>query len=408
MSKRYKFPNLGSYQLLAQELIKGGQSVVIYGFNEAGKRAYNILKEKKIRVVAILDLYQSEVLQEHEGINVYSPDDFQDYRDDFIYLVCSNRYFDEMRNILIGKGCKNILPHYAVYCDREFTYDEYINVYQIAQRANDNRKIEEKHLQDACIIDTLDVVITEKCSLKCKNCSNLMQYFVNPQNESLCDVTKIFEALLNTVDYIHEIRILGGEPFANVEWHKYVEALLKYDNFGCILVYSNGTILPKEEQLQVFSDERVFLTISDYGEISRKKHEVVETMRASEYFYSIAKVSEWIDCGRIVYRVRTEDELRHMYHECCMSGCLSLKGGKIFACPFAGNLHALGAISDKESDYVDIALSTEQGELKEKIAWIQRKEYIAACQYCPGRPIGVKNIPAAEQCNKPLPYERKN
>ena len=32
---------------------------------------------------------------------------------------------------------------------------------------------------------SLDVMITTKCSLKCRNCSNLMQYYQDPKNTSL-------------------------------------------------------------------------------------------------------------------------------------------------------------------------------------------------------------------------------
>ena len=31
----------------------------------------------------------------------------------------------------------------------------------------------------------MDVVITERCSLKCKDCANLMQYYEKPQNSDL-------------------------------------------------------------------------------------------------------------------------------------------------------------------------------------------------------------------------------
>ena len=37
-------------------------------------------------------------------------------------------------------------------------------------------------------LKTLDVQITERCSLKCKDCSNLMQYYTKPQNAEMEDL----------------------------------------------------------------------------------------------------------------------------------------------------------------------------------------------------------------------------
>ncbi len=406
--KEYRFPNLGEYQKPAEELLGRCRPIVLYGFNEAGKKTYEVLKSRNISVSLILDLFQADKLKEYEGIPVVSPERFTQYNREALYLICSNRYFEEMRDTLYGYGCGNVLPYYAVYCNRRFSYEEFRDVYQIAQRADDNRKIAEMSLENSCLIDTIDVVITEKCSLKCRNCSNLMQYFKEPKNAEIDDVLEEVSCLLDSVDYIHEIRILGGEPFANPKWHEYVHPLLKYNNFGCIIIYTNGTILPKPEQMEVFRDKRVFLSISDYGEVSRRKEELVNFMCEKEYFYSIAKVTEWTDCGRIAYCARSDEELEKMYHECCMSGCLSLKDKKIFACPFAGNLLALGAIPEEESEYISISPDMGKDETRRVLKEFQQKKYIRACQYCMGRPIGTKTIPAAEQCSEPLDYQRKD
>ena len=37
-------------------------------------------------------------------------------------------------------------------------------------------------------LNSLDIVLTEKCSLKCKHCSNLMQYYEKPIDNEFDDI----------------------------------------------------------------------------------------------------------------------------------------------------------------------------------------------------------------------------
>ena len=78
-------------------------------------------------------------------------------------------------------------------------------------------------------IKNLDVQVTERCSLKCAHCSNLMQFYEKPVNE---DLTLLFSALdrfMECVDKIYEFRVLGGDPFMNKEMHKVVDKLVSYE-----------------------------------------------------------------------------------------------------------------------------------------------------------------------------------
>jgi molybdenum cofactor biosynthesis enzyme MoaA len=61
----------------------------------------------------------------------------------------------------------------------------------------------------------MDVVISERCSLKCVDCSNLMQFYESPQDISFNEILRDFDALLERVNHIYEIRLIGGELFMN-------------------------------------------------------------------------------------------------------------------------------------------------------------------------------------------------
>ena len=53
----------------------------------------------------------------------------------------------------------------------------------------------------------MDVVITERCSLKCKDCANLMQYYEKPQNSDLEILFKSLDRMMECVDQIYEFRV---------------------------------------------------------------------------------------------------------------------------------------------------------------------------------------------------------
>jgi hypothetical protein len=70
---------------------------------------------------------------------------------------------------------------------------------------------------------------------------------------------------MDSVDYVFEFRVLGGETFMNKEAFRYIQRLLAYRNSGRICVYSNGTIVPQQENLTVLKNEKIYLRVSDYG-----------------------------------------------------------------------------------------------------------------------------------------------
>ena len=74
---------------------------------------------------------------------------------------------------------------------------------------------------------SLDVMITTRCSLKCKNCSNLMQYYKNPENTDGSEIIKALDIIHNNVDFISEYRVIGGEPLMNRDWASIVNNLSK-------------------------------------------------------------------------------------------------------------------------------------------------------------------------------------
>src|SRR3990167_8517287 len=74
-------------------------------------------------------------------------------------------------------------------------------------------------------VQSVDLIITERCSMKCRDCSNLMQYYESPENADLDEMLSTIDKFCAEMDEIYEVRVIGGEPFMNKEIHLVVEKL---------------------------------------------------------------------------------------------------------------------------------------------------------------------------------------
>ena len=122
-------------------------------------------------------------------------------------------------------------------------------------------------------IKSIDIQITERCSLKCKDCSNLMQYYTRPENSDLNLMLKSINRFMACVDNIYEFRVIGGDPFMSKDLYKIIDNLVQYAHVQKIAIYTNARIIPKKEDLEHLKNKKVILDISNYGLLDKKKKE---------------------------------------------------------------------------------------------------------------------------------------
>ena len=99
-------------------------------------------------------------------------------------------------------------------------------------------------------------MLTEKCSLKCRDCANLMQYYSKPVNIEKSELFEDLEDLLFLADEINEIRIIGGEPLVNKDFHEVCLKAASSDKVNKVVVYTNGTICPPDSKLKLLKNKR--------------------------------------------------------------------------------------------------------------------------------------------------------
>ena len=266
--------------------------------------------------------------------------------------------------------------------------------------------------QDKTYMRSVDVMVTTKCSLKCNNCSNLMQYYTNPEHT---DHKKILEALKiidENVDEISEFRLIGGEPLMNKGWSNIVTEITRRHPEGQIFIYTNGTIAPKEDQVKSFDSKNVNFIITDYGKLSRNVDKMVELLTKHNISYDRSPAEDWVDCSSIKHHKRSVEDNEEVFKQCCVKYIYTLLEGKLYRCPFIANAANLNAIPDNPANYVD--LFSTKNNIKQQIKRLVKvAKFFPGCDFCVGRPYdptsslgydGKGMIEAGQQASQPIPY----
>ena len=235
----------------------------------------------------------------------------------------------------------------------------------------------------------LDVVITERCTLRCRDCSNLMQHYRKPEDPGVDEVIYSLKRLLSSMR-IEQLKILGGEPLiCQGALTKLLEFLGKDagGRIGHIDIITNGTLLPSEECLKAMrSNPKVRIFFSNYGSLSSKQEEFAGICSREGIRYEIADEEFWWDFGDLKERNENARRTGHRFAGCYSRRlCTTLYRGRLYVCPRQAHMTRLGIIPEDISGTVDISRpeyddpAILRGAVYELI---DRKEYISACRYC--------------------------
>ena len=395
---------------------------IIYGAGIVGRMTLEALSQKNIKVDFFCDTSQNKQKIKVNDIEVVSPESLDKLNKETNIFV-SIQYFKSIIPFLEKKGFKNLYkvtdllseanleesykPEWAVELGlSEIPYNTALRLVDFYNKmAMKNDYLKEGKLN----IKTIDIQVTERCSLKCQDCSNLMQYYDRPQNSEEHVMFKSIEKFMACVDNLDEFRVIGGDPFMNKEVYKVVNKLATYEKCKKIVIYTNAKIVPKNENLECLRNKNVLVYITNYGRDSIAHDAIVEVLKKENINYTTFKCTTWSDCGRIMpYSNKSEEALEHQFNNCCVSDLIALLHGKLYRCPFCANATNLNAIPKNASDEVNLLdenLSVD--ELREQIKILcYDKKYLTACSYCNGRDYSVATIPSAIQTKKPLPYTK--
>jgi len=258
---------------------------------------------------------------------------------------------------------------------------------------------------------SVDIVITERCSLKCQDCSNLMQYYTKPENREMDEILNSIDHLCTSVDLINEFRIIGGEPFMNKNIYTVIDRLCTERKVNRVAIFTNASIPPKKEYAQILAHKKLIYIITDYGDLVKNTSKFIAYLEKIGAAYYSQPPKNWTSCASITKHNRSIEKQKDVFKRCCAKYLYTSLGGKLFRCPFAAHVDALGAAEDFKDDYVVLVSNgAEQPtlqDIKQQMRTLMyNKQYLDVCDYCSGRFLDDAKIEPAIQVSQPIEYMR--
>lgn len=385
-----------------------GDSVIFFGAGEYVEILIHCVKQLNINSIIICDNDINKHGSFIGGYKITSPklayDNFPTAK---IVVSTSPRHIENLKITALEIGWKHIFD--GAFLLANFSYDS--NSFKEGLSSL-HFKLDrfffdyfKTFYPEKLVMPSLDVVVTEKCSLKCKDCSNLMQYYEAPKDQDFDTLFASLDKVMDSVDHVMELRVLGGETFMNRQAYLIINNLRKYKNYSRICVYSNGTIISRGEDLNCLKYEDTYLRISDYGEYSKNTLKIRNIFDLNGISYDAQRIEKWQDCVDMGFHDRNEKELKDIFSVCCSKQTIGILNGKVYPCPFSANADNIRSIPLFEDEILDIKEDTDSALVRENIHnWLHEKSFLKACNYCNGRPDTDKSIPAALQVEKPIKF----
>ena len=401
MEKVWKGKNKMNLKYSIKDL-KQEPLIVIFGAGVVGELLLHFCRSEKLSVVAFCDNNSKKSGRKLMNIPIISFKELQVQYPDSAILISVIDISDVITQ-LNGIGSKKIyaaseiLRDFPVFNYQYSKKQDFVNyVAGNCLASHDSFMFPEK-----LFLRSVDLVITQRCSLKCRDCSNLMQFYKKPENFDADEICASVQLLCELADCINEFRIIGGEPFMHREYRKITEFIGRMKNVGKIVFFTNATVIPDFSGLADDLRSKLLFIITDYGKLSRNLSGMTEMLDREGLKYLVSKAGNWTSCSEISKYHRTMQQEQDNFDNCCAKNLITLMDGALFRCPFAANCYSLGLPERSSFDRVEI--SQRDSLKKEIITFIRNKNVIPVCSWCPGRRFDDREIVPAIQTDHPLP-----
>ncbi len=226
------------------------------------------------------------------------------------------------------------------------------------------------------------MVTTTGCTLKCKNCNNLMPYYHSPYSIDTEELKRDFDRIMASMDTCVRFSLIGGEPFIYPHLKEMLTYVLNNKKIMYVGLVTNATIIPDGELLEILKNPRIVVSISNYGVPLQKVDELIELFRKNGVRYIPDNAASWVKPGGTEFRGKSLSKLKKEYAGCFSSRyCRTLLKGKLFLCARGAHLYDLGYMQSAH-DYFDIREGRTVRDFKKEMLEFTFSDYADACNYC--------------------------
>lgn len=374
-----------------------GEKIVIYGTTMGGKVIYQCLNSAGLEIDYFCD--RSKKYTEFCGCLVKEPCVLEHEKDAIIINALTRSFesacqFMEQISCQVVYTCRNLIKDKTV---KDFIYDEnekesvvdFLVKYPVYANVSKRKDI---------ILPSLEVFITEKCTLRCRDCSHLIPRYQEPKDYNISEIIANLQNVLKIADGIIDLIILGGEPLLHGELNKLLDWGYKQEHIGSLTIVSNGSVMPNEHLLAMMQRTQTRIRLSNYGRYSVRLEEMREAC-AERGITCFVNDELWTDMGEIYDHNYTLEELREIFIDCPFSYGLLLLNGKIYRCPHVAHLNNLGIINSDLHDSIEVLGITHENvqEKRRELRKYLKIGYLEGCSMCNGIKNSIQGIEPAIQ-----------
>ena len=242
----------------------------------------------------------------------------------------------------------------------------------------------------------MSVFLTQKCTLRCINCSDLMPYYKEPKSFPYKKILFCLKRYLSVVDGVHFLLLCGGETFLYSELDKMLEFCINEKKIRNIGIVTNGTIIPNERLCKLLSDPKVRVRISNYKCVGEKRKQTIRYLESHGVLIEDLKRQKWYDVGDFSNRARNVSQMEQIFSQCMMNNCFEINKNKVIYCARqrSGDLGLTPQIP--ETDYVSLKIKNKK-QLKKELLHMYEKKFLTTCNYCDGITRQSKRVIPGEQ-----------
>ena len=359
--------------------VKPKSELVIYGIGRIGRRVLpTLMKEFKIsfivdKTVKEKDIFGIEVLRLSEAVERLRTENKK------IIVTTVLAAYKDIAQELECKGFKEFVD----FCHFERFAGEW-----------------NLRWQNRCVVSKIDTIITSKCTLRCRNCNMFIGYVDKPVDMDFNSLKRNFDIFFDSVDFVYEYTLLGGEPFL----HKNLDDIIEYlrthygERIGQINLISNGTVLPNEKIKTVLAQNHVAIHISDYTgtlKYNGKLQKVVDSLAQAGIEYYVIPNNTWKDVVYPKEDYHTDNPREHMLT--CGHSTHSVDNGRLYWCDPAFGAEYFTGFKSQDDDSLDLEqnknkYSKYQASLNilgYLLGHVNERGYMTFCKRCAG--VGIDN-----------------
>ena len=258
--------------------------------------------------------------------------------------------------------------------------------------------------RDERAIHNIDSINTTHCNLNCKECSNGIQYRTDkkhiPTDEHIAHLDR-----LTSVLPISFCNMQGGEPLMNKNFADLMRKHAQNARVAFFTIATDGGVPPSDDVMLAVKQSGAMFRISNYGELSRFKHAIVEKSAAMGVPCELyPRADSWVVYGELEPHNRTEAKNREISQSCFFgTKDLMFYDGRLFCCCRTLFAEAVGL--DNEATRANILDVRKDFTLAELHDIVHGTHLHLMCDSCDWP---MKSVPAGEQISRKITFQNRN